>query len=99
MGVCSKYYGYFFQCINYFILIISFNFSTLFIITYLRTLLKKKNLVNWDSHNTSSLILPSSFFEEVGCSILASLQRKLRRYIEFQKFDVTIKKIKKLKLV
>ena len=60
---------------------------------------EKKNLkkdVNRDSHIASSPISYSFFFEEVCCLILASSQRKLREYIEFLKFDVTIKKIKNL---
>ena len=51
-----------------------------------------KKDVNRDSHIASSPILQSSFFEEVRCLILASSQRKLRVYIKFLKFDVTIKK-------
>ena len=43
-------------------------------------------------HIASSLISLSSFFEEVRCLILASSQMKLRGYIEFLKFDVTINK-------
>ena len=41
-----------------------------------------KKDVNWDFHISSSLISQSSFFEEVRYLILASLQRKLRGYIE-----------------
>ena len=52
----------------------------------------KKKHVNRDSHIASSPISQSSFFEEVRRLILASSQRKLRRNIEFLKFDVTIKK-------
>ena len=48
--------------------------------------------MNRDSHIASSSISQSSFFDEVWCSILASSQRKFRGYIEFEKFDVTIKK-------
>ena len=44
------------------------------------------------SHIASSLIPQSSFFEEVRYLILASSQTKLRGYIEFLKFDVTVKK-------
>ena len=40
------------------------------------------------------MISQSSFYEEVCGLILASTQRKLRAYIEFLKFDVTIKKLK-----
>ena len=54
---------------------------------------KEKKDVNRDSHIDSSPISQSYyFFEEVLCLILASSQRKLRGYIEFLKFDVTIKK-------
>ena len=59
----------------------------------------KKKDVNRDSHIASSPILQSCFFEELRCLILASSQRKLRRYIEFLKFDVMIKKIKNFKFV
>ena len=52
----------------------------------------KKN-VNRYSHITSSPITQSRFFEKVRFLILASTQRKRREYIEFLKFDVTIKKI------
>ena len=55
----------------------------------------KKKEVNRDSHIASSLILQRSFFEEVSCLILASSQTKLRGYIGFSKFDVTVNKIKK----
>ena len=58
--------------------------------------LTKKKEVNRDAHIASSPISQSCFFEEVRCLILASSQRKLRGYIEFLKFDVTIKKIKKI---
>ena len=45
--------------------------------------------------NISSLLISRSFlFEEVFCLILASSQRKIRGYVEFLKFYVTIKKIK-----
>ena len=54
---------------------------------------------NRDSHIASSLISQSSFFEKVCCLILTSPQRKLHGYIEILKFDITIKKIKKFKLV
>ena len=37
-----------------------------------------ENHVNWDSHIASSSISQSSFFEEVRCFTLVSLQRKLR---------------------
>ena len=56
---------------------------------------KKTKHVNRDSHIASSPISQSSFFKGVRCLILASSQRKLRGYVEFFKFDVTIKKIKK----
>ena len=59
---------------------------------------KKKNL-NPDSHIAFSSTSQSFFFEEVCCLILASSQRKLHEYIEFLKFDVTIKKIKKFTFV
>ena len=55
--------------------------------------------MNRDSLIASSPISQSCFFEEVRCLILASSQRKLRGYIEFVKFDITIKKIKKFKFV
>ena len=42
-----------------------------------------KKDVNRDSHIASSPISQSSFFKGVRCLILASPQRKLRRYIEF----------------
>ena len=58
-----------------------------------------KKHVNRDSHIASSPISQSSFFEKVGCLILASSQRKLHGYIEILKFNTTIKKIKKFKLV
>ena len=48
--------------------------------------------MNRDSHIASSPISQSSVFEEVRYLILASSQRKLRGYIEFVKFDVTVKK-------
>ena len=48
--------------------------------------------MNRDSHIASSPIWQSYFFEEARCLILASSQRKLRRYIEFLKCEVTIKK-------
>ena len=52
----------------------------------------KKKDVNLDSHTASSPISQSCFFEEVRYLILASShQKKLRGYIEFLKFDVTIK--------
>ena len=55
-----------------------------------------KKDVNRDSHFGSSPISQNSYFEEVRCLILTSSQRKFRAgYIEFLKFDVTIKKIKK----
>ena len=57
--------------------------------------LKVKKDVNQDSHIAFSPISQSSFFEGVRCLILASSQRKLRGYIEFLYFDVTIKKSKK----
>ena len=38
------------------------------------------------------------FFEEVSYLILASTQRKLRGYVEFLKFDVTIKKKNKIQV-
>ena len=59
----------------------------------------KKKDVNRDSHIASSPISQSSFFEEVSCLILASSQTKLRGYIEFLKFDVTVKRRKKKKFV
>ena len=43
-------------------------------------------------HFAFSLILQSFSFKEVRRLILAPSQRKLRGYIEFWKFDVTIKK-------
>ena len=49
-------------------------------------------------HIASLPISQSCFFKEVRCSILASSQRKLRGYIEFLKFHVTIKKIKKIQI-
>ena len=56
--------------------------------------------VDRDSHIASSPISQSCFFKEVSCLILASLQRNLHGYIEFLKFDVTIKKIfKKLQIL
>ena len=58
-----------------------------------------KKDVNRDSHIASSPIPQNSFFKGVRCLILASSQRKLRGYIEFFKFDVTIKKNKKIKFV
>ena len=48
--------------------------------------------VNPDSHIASSPISQSYFFKEVRYLILASSQRKLYGYIEFSKFDVTVKK-------
>ena len=45
-----------------------------------------------DSYITFSPILQSSCFGQVFCFILASSQQKLCGYIEFLKFDVTIKK-------
>ena len=56
-----------------------------------------KKDVNRNSHIASSPISQRCSFEEVRCLILASSPRKLRGYIEFLKFDVTIKKIKKFK--
>ena len=44
---------------------------------------KVKKDVNRDSRIASSPISQSSFFKGVRCLILASSQRKLRRYIEF----------------
>ena len=58
-----------------------------------RNSLVKKD-VNRDSHIASSPILQSSFFEEVRYLILAFSQRKLRGYIEFLKFVVTVRKLK-----
>ena len=52
-----------------------------------------KKDVNRHSHIAYSPILQSSFFEGVRYLILASSPRKLRGYIEFLKFDVTVKKI------
>ena len=46
--------------------------------------------MNRDSHIASSPISQSSFFKEVRRLILASSQRKLRGYIEFLTFDVTV---------
>ena len=57
-----------------------------------------KKDVNRDSHIDFLPNLQSCFFEEVSCLILASSQRKLRGYIKFFKFDVTIKKIQKFKI-
>ena len=54
--------------------------------------------MNQDSHISSSSISQSSYFEEVCCLILASPQKKLRGYIEFKKFDVTIKKNYKIQI-
>ena len=42
------------------------------------------------------LVSKYTIFEEVRYLISASSQRKLRGYIEFLKFDVTVKKIKKI---
>ena len=58
----------------------------------------KRKDVNRDSHIASSPILQSCFFEEVRRLILASSQRKLREYIEFLKFDVTIKEKNQIRL-
>ena len=58
-----------------------------------------KKHVNRDFRIASPLISQSSFFEKVRCLIFASSRRKLHRYIEILKFDITIKKIKKFKLV
>ena len=60
---------------------------------------KIKKDVNRDSHIASSPISQNSFLEEVRYSILTPSQRKLRGYIEFLKFDVTVRKIKKFKFV
>ena len=46
-----------------------------------------------------NLIIENLIFEKVCYSILASSQRKLHGYIEIFKFDITIKAIKKFKLV
>ena len=51
------------------------------------------------TNGASTLLLPHRFhkvffFEELCFLILASSQSKLRGYIEFLKFDVTIKKLK-----
>ena len=54
--------------------------------------------MNRDSHIASSPISQRSFFEEVRYLILTSLQRKFRGYIEFFKFDVTVKKIEKIQI-
>ena len=61
--------------------------------------LLKKGYANRDSHIAFLQILQSRFFEELRCLILASSQRKLYGYIEFLKFDVRIKRIKKFKFV
>ena len=50
-----------------------------------------KRMVNQDSHIASSPIPQSFFFVEVRCLIFVSSQKKLHEYIEFWKFDVTIK--------
>ena len=52
--------------------------------------------MNRDSHIASSPISQSSFFEELRYLILASSKRKLRGCIDFLKFDVRVKKIKKI---
>ena len=57
---------------------------------YIQMYWKKKH-VNRDSHTVFSPVLQIVFFEEVYCSILASSQRRLRGYVEFQNLDVTIK--------
>ena len=48
--------------------------------------------MNRDFHIAFPPILQSCYFDEVRCLILAFSQRKLRGYIEFLKFDATIKK-------
>ena len=53
----------------------------------------EKKDVNRDSHIASSPVSQNFFFEEVCRLILTSSQRKLRKYIEFLEFHVTIKKI------
>ena len=55
-----------------------------------KNLIKKKDLSR-ESHIASSPISQSFFFKEVCCMILAPLQPNLYEYIEFFKFDVTIK--------
>ena len=60
--------------------------------------IKKKDM-NPDSRIASSPISQSFFSEEVLCLILASSKGKLREYIKFFKFDVTIKKIEKFEFV
>ena len=49
-----------------------------------------KKDVNRDSHIVSLPFSQSCFFEEERCLILVSSQRKLRGFIEFLKFDVTV---------
>ena len=59
-------------------------------------------MLNRDSHIASLPISDfdyrSSFFEELSYLILAFSQRKLRGYIEFLKFDVTVEKILKIEI-
>ena len=54
--------------------------------------------MNRDSHIASSPIKQIFFFKEVRYLILAFSQRKLRGDIEFLKFDVTVKKNKKIQI-
>ena len=54
--------------------------------------------MNRDSHIASSPIKQNFFFKEVRYLILAFSQRKLRGDIEFLKFDVTVKKNKKIQI-
>ena len=63
-----------------------YHYSRIFVIEFDKNRLKHSDLkkdVNRDSHIASSPISQSSFFKGVRCLILASLQRKLRGYIEF----------------
>ena len=60
---------------------------------------KIKKHVNGVSRIASSPISQSFCFEEIFCLIFASSQGKLRGYLEFLKFHVMIKKIKKFKFV
>ena len=58
----------------------------------------QKKDVNRDSHIASTPISQNYFFKEVRYLILASSQRKLRRYIKFLKFDFTVQKKWKIQI-
>ena len=53
---------------------------------------KVKTHVNRDAHIAFSPVSQHFSFEVICCFVLASLQRKLRGYIEFKKVDSEIKK-------